>query len=99
MSAVLAITDRRSALFQILFAVFDSLEGFVIVMVQEAVKCRVVDRQEDANGDSGGSFQNGHAQLMGVASVSVQTLAGLLTEESWQLLSGPPVPVAPKALS
>ncbi|XP_034082406.1 adhesion G protein-coupled receptor B1 isoform X1 [Gymnodraco acuticeps] len=72
MSAVLAITDRRSALFQILFAVFDSLEGFVIVMVhcilrrevQEAVKCRVVDRQEEANGDSGGSFQNGHAQLM-----------------------------------
>ncbi|XP_056142961.1 adhesion G protein-coupled receptor B1 [Lampris incognitus] len=72
MSAVLAITDRRSALFQILFAVFDSLEGFVIVMVhcilrrevQEAVKCRVVDRQDDANGDSGGSFQNGHAQLM-----------------------------------
>ncbi|KAL0171609.1 hypothetical protein M9458_031920, partial [Cirrhinus mrigala] len=72
MSAVLAITDRRSALFQILFAVFDSLEGFVIVMVhcilrrevQEAVKCRVVDRQEDGNGDSGGSFQNGHAQLM-----------------------------------
>ncbi|KAM9489428.1 adhesion G protein-coupled receptor B1 isoform 8-T8 [Clarias gariepinus] len=72
MSAVLAITDRRSALFQILFAIFDSLEGFVIVMVhcilrrevQEAVKCRVVDRQEDGNGDSGGSFQNGHAQLM-----------------------------------
>ncbi|XP_072317213.1 adhesion G protein-coupled receptor B1 [Eucyclogobius newberryi] len=72
MSAVLAITDRRSALFQILFAVFDSLEGFVIVMVhcvlrrevQEAVKCRVVDRQEETNGDSGGSFQNGHAQLM-----------------------------------
>ncbi|KAF7648050.1 hypothetical protein LDENG_00162730 [Lucifuga dentata] len=72
MSAVLAITDQRSALFQILFAVFDSLEGFVIVMVhcilrrevQEAVKCRVVDRQEDTNGDSGGSFQNGHAQLM-----------------------------------
>ncbi|XP_051468408.1 adhesion G protein-coupled receptor B1 isoform X9 [Apus apus] len=72
MSAVLAITDRRSALFQILFAVFDSLEGFVIVMVhcilrrevQDAVKCRVVDRQEEGNGDSGGSFQNGHAQLM-----------------------------------
>ncbi|XP_066547126.1 adhesion G protein-coupled receptor B1 isoform X2 [Amia ocellicauda] len=72
MSAVLAITDRRSALFQILFAVFDSLEGFVIVMVhcilrrevQDAVKCRAVDRQEEGNGDSGGSFQNGHAQLM-----------------------------------
>ncbi|XP_077454693.1 adhesion G protein-coupled receptor B1-like isoform X3 [Stigmatopora argus] len=72
MSAVLAITERRSALFQIIFAVFDSMEGFVIIMVhcilrrevQEAVKCRVVDRQEDSNGDSGGSFQNGHAQLM-----------------------------------
>ncbi|KAL4842718.1 hypothetical protein H8958_016963 [Nasalis larvatus] len=72
MSAVLAVTDRRSALFQILFAVFDSLEGFVIVMVhcilrrevQDAVKCRVADRQEEGNGDSGGSFQNGHAQLM-----------------------------------
>ena len=36
----------------------------MLLQVQEAVKCRVVDRQEDANGDSGGSFQNGHAQLM-----------------------------------
>lgn len=35
-----------------------------LLQVQEAVKCRVVDRQEDTNGDSGGSFQNGHAQLM-----------------------------------
>uniref|UniRef100_A0A8C2ANS3 Adhesion G protein-coupled receptor B1b n=1 Tax=Cyprinus carpio TaxID=7962 RepID=A0A8C2ANS3_CYPCA len=72
MSAVLAITDRRSALFQILFAVFDSLEGFIIVMVhcilrrevQEAVKCRVVDRKDDGNGDSGSSLQNGHTQLV-----------------------------------
>ncbi|KAF5895199.1 brain-specific angiogenesis inhibitor 1-like, partial [Clarias magur] len=73
MSAVLAITDRRSALFQILFAVFDSLEGFIIVMVhcilrrevQEAVKCRVVDRKDDGNGDSGSSLQNGHTQRLG----------------------------------
>ncbi|KAA0709864.1 Adhesion G protein-coupled receptor B1 [Triplophysa tibetana] len=72
MSAVLAITDRRSALFEILFTVFDSLEGFVIVMVhcilrrevQEAVKCRVEDRKDDGNGDSGSSQQNGHTQLM-----------------------------------
>ncbi|XP_077362631.1 adhesion G protein-coupled receptor B1-like isoform X2 [Festucalex cinctus] len=71
MSAVLAITDRRSALFQILFAIFDSLEGFIIVMVhcilrrevQEAVKCRVVDRKDDGNGDSGSSHHNGHNQL------------------------------------
>ncbi|RVE67167.1 hypothetical protein OJAV_G00114990 [Oryzias javanicus] len=72
MSAVLAITDRRSALFQILFAVFDSLEGFIIVMVhcilrrevQDAVKCRVVDRKEDGNGDSGSSLHNGQPQHM-----------------------------------
>ncbi|KAL0962525.1 hypothetical protein UPYG_G00341230 [Umbra pygmaea] len=73
MSAVLAMTDRRSALFQILFAVFDSLEGFIIVMVhcilrrevQEAVKCRVVDRKDDGNGDSGSSLQTSHhTQLM-----------------------------------
>uniref|UniRef100_A0A8C6MJ94 Adhesion G protein-coupled receptor B1b n=1 Tax=Nothobranchius furzeri TaxID=105023 RepID=A0A8C6MJ94_NOTFU len=75
MSAVLAITDRRSALFQILFAVFDSLEGFIIVMVhcilrrevQEAVKCRVVDRKDDGNGDSGSSHHNGHPQHMTVS--------------------------------
>ncbi|XP_029701393.1 adhesion G protein-coupled receptor B1-like isoform X1 [Takifugu rubripes] len=72
MSAVLAITDRRSALFQILFAIFDSLEGFIIVMVhcilrrevQEAVKCRVVDRKDDGNGDSGSSLHNSHTQHM-----------------------------------
>uniref|UniRef100_A0A4W5P2I7 Adhesion G protein-coupled receptor B1 n=1 Tax=Hucho hucho TaxID=62062 RepID=A0A4W5P2I7_9TELE len=73
MSAVLAMTDRRSALFQILFAVFDSLEGFIIVMVhcilrrevQDAVKCRVVDRKDDGIGDSGSSLQNSHhTQLM-----------------------------------
>uniref|UniRef100_A0A8C8DMA1 Adhesion G protein-coupled receptor B1b n=1 Tax=Oryzias sinensis TaxID=183150 RepID=A0A8C8DMA1_9TELE len=72
MSAVLAITDRRSALFQILFAVFDSLEGFIIVMVhcilrrevQDAVKCRVVDRKDDGNGDSGSSLHNGQSQHM-----------------------------------
>uniref|UniRef100_A0A2K6NYE4 Adhesion G protein-coupled receptor B1 n=1 Tax=Rhinopithecus roxellana TaxID=61622 RepID=A0A2K6NYE4_RHIRO len=90
MSAVLAVTDRRSALFQILFAVFDSLEGFVIVMVhcilrrevQDAVKCRVVDRQEEGNGDSGGSFQNGHAQLMvglgDIAACRTATITGTL---------------------
>lgn len=36
----------------------------LLLQVQDAVKCRVVDRQEEGNGDSGGSFQNGHAQLM-----------------------------------
>ncbi|CAM9508312.1 unnamed protein product [Lampetra planeri] len=72
MSAVLAITDRRSPLFQILFAVFDSLQGFVIVIVhcvlrkevQDALKCRLGDTQDHVNGDSSGSFPNGHVQIM-----------------------------------
>uniref|UniRef100_A0A9J7X552 Adhesion G protein-coupled receptor B2 n=1 Tax=Cyprinus carpio carpio TaxID=630221 RepID=A0A9J7X552_CYPCA len=37
MSAVLAITDRRSTLFQVLFAVFDSVQGFVIITVHCAI--------------------------------------------------------------
>lgn len=45
MSAVLAVTDRRSALFQILFAVFDSLEGFVIVMVHCILRREVGGRR------------------------------------------------------
>ncbi|KAJ8005411.1 hypothetical protein DPEC_G00146370 [Dallia pectoralis] len=48
MSAVLAITDRRSALFQILFAVFDSLEGFVIVMVHCILR-RETDFEKDVD--------------------------------------------------
>lgn len=42
----------------------DSADTLPLFQVQDAVKCRVVDRQEEGNGDSGGSFQNGHAQLM-----------------------------------
>ncbi|KAG5264318.1 hypothetical protein AALO_G00252400 [Alosa alosa] len=38
MSAVLAITDRRSTLFQVLFAVFDSVLGFVIITVHCAMR-------------------------------------------------------------
>uniref|UniRef100_A0A8C9V0W0 Adhesion G protein-coupled receptor B2 n=1 Tax=Scleropages formosus TaxID=113540 RepID=A0A8C9V0W0_SCLFO len=41
MSAVLAITDRRSALFQVLFAVFDSVQGFVVVTVHCAMRREV----------------------------------------------------------
>jgi hypothetical protein len=41
-----------------------SADMLSLLQVQDAVKCRVVDRQEEGNGDSGGSFQNGHAQLM-----------------------------------
>ncbi|XP_043919805.1 adhesion G protein-coupled receptor B3 [Protopterus annectens] len=72
MSAVLAMTDKRSILFQILFAVFDSLQGFVIVMVhcilrrevQDAFRCRLRNCQGPINADSSSSFPNGHAQIM-----------------------------------
>ncbi|XP_018605065.1 adhesion G protein-coupled receptor B3 isoform X1 [Scleropages formosus] len=72
MSAVLAMTDKRSILFQILFAVFDSLQGFVIVMVhcilrrevQDAFRCRLRNCQDPITGDATGTFPNGHAQIM-----------------------------------
>ncbi|XP_073776339.1 adhesion G protein-coupled receptor B3 isoform X18 [Danio rerio] len=72
MSAVLAMTDKRSILFQILFAVFDSLQGFVIVMVhcilrrevQDAFRCRLRNCQDPINSDATGTFPNGHAQIM-----------------------------------
>lgn len=41
MSAVLAITDRRSTMFQVLFAVFDSVQGFVIITVHCAMRREV----------------------------------------------------------
>ncbi|KAB1275439.1 Adhesion G protein-coupled receptor B3 [Camelus dromedarius] len=66
------MTDKRSILFQILFAVFDSLQGFVIVMVhcilrrevQDAFRCRLRNCQDPINADSSSSFPNGHAQIM-----------------------------------
>ncbi|XP_041921745.1 adhesion G protein-coupled receptor B3 isoform X3 [Alosa sapidissima] len=72
MSAVLAMTDKRSILFQILFAVFDSLQGFVIVMVhcilrrevQDAFRCRLRNCQDPMSADATGTFPNGHAQIM-----------------------------------
>uniref|UniRef100_A0A672QTW2 Adhesion G protein-coupled receptor B3 n=1 Tax=Sinocyclocheilus grahami TaxID=75366 RepID=A0A672QTW2_SINGR len=72
MSAVLAMTDKRSILFQILFAVFDSLQGFVIVMVhcilrkevQDAFRCRLRNCQDPISADATGTFPNGHAQIM-----------------------------------
>ncbi|CAL8372851.1 unnamed protein product [Boreogadus saida] len=105
MSAVLAITDRRSALFQILFAVFDSLEGFIIVMVhcilrrevQEAVKCRVVDRKDDGNGDSGSSQQNGHSQHVSDFEKDGDSSRQGMTSSSEEKLSPPqmPLPMGP----
>ncbi|XP_061886022.1 adhesion G protein-coupled receptor B1-like isoform X2 [Entelurus aequoreus] len=105
MSAVLAMTDRRSALFQILFAVFDSLEGFIIVMVhcilrrevQEAVKCRVVDRKDDGNGDSGSSHHNGHNQLTSDNEKDEDSCRQGMSSSSEEKMSPPqmPLPMGP----
>ncbi|KAF1491003.1 Adhesion G protein-coupled receptor B3, partial [Pygoscelis antarcticus] len=89
MSAVLAMTDKRSILFQILFAVFDSLQGFVIVMVhcilrrevQDAFRCRLRNCQDPINADSSSSFPNGHAQIM-YASLDLLILLGSILRQN-----------------
>ncbi|XP_052325702.1 adhesion G protein-coupled receptor B2-like isoform X3 [Oncorhynchus keta] len=71
MSAVLAITDRRSTLFQVLFAVFDSVQGFVIITVhcamrrevQDAVRCQMGGCKDDSE-NSPDSCKNGQVQIM-----------------------------------
>uniref|UniRef100_A0A8C7X4Z9 Adhesion G protein-coupled receptor B1a n=1 Tax=Oryzias sinensis TaxID=183150 RepID=A0A8C7X4Z9_9TELE len=65
-NAMLCSVKTHCMLFHITYVVckiIPKVSG-CLLQVQEAVKCRVVDRHEDTNGDSGGSFQNGHAQLM-----------------------------------
>ncbi|XP_053717353.1 adhesion G protein-coupled receptor B2 isoform X18 [Synchiropus splendidus] len=77
MSAVLAITDRRSTLFQVLFAVFDSVQGFVIITVhcamrrevQDAVRCRMGGCKDDSE-NSPDSCKNGQVQIMRGPNVS-----------------------------
>ncbi|XP_041089778.1 adhesion G protein-coupled receptor B2 isoform X3 [Polyodon spathula] len=72
MSAVLAMTDRRSTLFQVLFAVFDSVQGFVIILVhcalrrevQDAVKSRMGVCKSEESENSPDSCKNGQAQIM-----------------------------------
>ncbi|XP_077338093.1 adhesion G protein-coupled receptor B2 isoform X6 [Lithobates pipiens] len=72
MSAVLAMTDRRSILFQVLFAVFNSVQGCVIITVhcflrreiQEVVKCQMGGCRSDENEDSPNSCKNGQLQIL-----------------------------------
>ncbi|NWJ02357.1 AGRB2 protein, partial [Crypturellus undulatus] len=72
MSAVLAMTDRRSILFQVLFAVFNSVQGFVIITVhgflrrevQDVVKCQVGGCRSDENENSPDSCKNGQVQIL-----------------------------------
>ncbi|XP_039692807.1 adhesion G protein-coupled receptor B2 isoform X2 [Pteropus medius] len=72
MSAVLAMTDRRSILFQALFAVFNSAQGFVITAVhcflrrevQDVVKCQMGVCRADESEDSPDSCKNGQLQIL-----------------------------------
>ncbi|XP_051843765.1 adhesion G protein-coupled receptor B2 isoform X10 [Antechinus flavipes] len=72
MSAVLAMTDRRSILFQVLFAIFNSVQGFVIIAVhcflrrevQDVVKCQIGVCKSQDNENSPGSCKNGQIQVM-----------------------------------
>ncbi|XP_053820723.1 adhesion G protein-coupled receptor B2 isoform X5 [Vidua macroura] len=72
MSAVLAMTDRRSILFQVLFAVFNSVQGFVIITVhgflrrevQDVVKCQVGGCRSEENENSPDSCKNGQVQIL-----------------------------------
>ncbi|XP_075867470.1 adhesion G protein-coupled receptor B2 isoform X13 [Nelusetta ayraudi] len=81
MSAVLAITDRRSTLFQVLFAVFDSVQGFVIITVhcamrrevQDAVRCRMGGCKDDSE-NSPDSCKNGQADFEKDVDLACQTV-------------------------
>ncbi|XP_036371853.1 adhesion G protein-coupled receptor B2 isoform X5 [Megalops cyprinoides] len=81
MSAVLAITDRRSTLFQVLFAVFDSVQGFVIITVhcamrrevQDAVRCRMGVCKDDSE-NSPDSCKNGQTDFEKDVDLACQTV-------------------------
>ncbi|XP_061405244.1 uncharacterized protein LOC133340835 [Lethenteron reissneri] len=97
MSAVLAITDRRSSLFQVLFSVFDSLQGLVITAVhcflrrevQVAIRRRLRGCQGEVN-DCSVNLPNGHSVMMGCE----KSLDGTCTEDpSKEALIGPAFPV------
>ncbi|XP_052325703.1 adhesion G protein-coupled receptor B2-like isoform X4 [Oncorhynchus keta] len=81
MSAVLAITDRRSTLFQVLFAVFDSVQGFVIITVhcamrrevQDAVRCQMGGCKDDSE-NSPDSCKNGQSDFEKDVDLACQTV-------------------------
>ncbi|KAF5910410.1 hypothetical protein HPG69_014642 [Diceros bicornis minor] len=90
MSAVLAMTDRRSVLFQALFAVFNSAQGFVITAVhcflrrevQDVVKCQMGVCRADESEDSPDSCKNGQLQILEVNTCNPSTITGTLSRLS-----------------
>ncbi|XP_075764622.1 adhesion G protein-coupled receptor B2 isoform X2 [Pelodiscus sinensis] len=82
MSAVLAMTDRRSILFQVLFAVFNSVQGFVIITVhcflrrevQDVVKCQMGVCKSSENENSPDSCKNGQTDFEKDVDLACQTV-------------------------
>ncbi|KAJ8289404.1 hypothetical protein GJAV_G00000930 [Gymnothorax javanicus] len=81
MSAVLAITDRSSTLFQVLFAVFDALQGVVIISVHCALRREVQDALcgrmgvcKDDSENSPDSCKNGQTDFEKDVDLSCQTV-------------------------
>ncbi|XP_063312319.1 adhesion G protein-coupled receptor B2 isoform X9 [Pelobates fuscus] len=96
MSAVLAMTDRRSILFQVLFAVFNSVQGCVIITVhcflrrevQEVVKCQMGGCRSDENEDSPNSCKNGQLQIMSDFEKDVDLACQSDEKTSWYTAHG-----------
>ncbi|XP_069478610.1 adhesion G protein-coupled receptor B2 isoform X7 [Ambystoma mexicanum] len=96
MSAVLAMTDRRSMLFQVLFAVFNSVQGLVIITahcflrreVQDVVKCQMGVCKSDENENSPDSCKNGQVQLMTDFEKDVDLACQSVEKSSWYTAHG-----------
>uniref|UniRef100_A0A8C5PA21 Adhesion G protein-coupled receptor B2 n=1 Tax=Leptobrachium leishanense TaxID=445787 RepID=A0A8C5PA21_9ANUR len=96
MSAVLAMTDRRSILFQVLFAVFNSVQGCVIITVhcflrrevQEVLKCQMGGCRSDENEDSPNSCKNGQLQIMSDFEKDVDLACQSDEKTSWYTAHG-----------
>ncbi|XP_069478606.1 adhesion G protein-coupled receptor B2 isoform X3 [Ambystoma mexicanum] len=92
MSAVLAMTDRRSMLFQVLFAVFNSVQGLVIITahcflrreVQDVVKCQMGVCKSDENENSPDSCKNGQTDFEKDVDLACQSVE----KSSWYTAHG-----------
>ncbi|KAJ8287345.1 hypothetical protein COCON_G00000040, partial [Conger conger] len=106
MCAVLSITDRSSALFQLLFAVFDALQGVVILSVHGALRREVQDALcgrmgvcKDDSENSPDSCKNGQTDFEKDVDLACQTvifkessLSGALSRISLDEEDGPKLP-------
>ncbi|XP_030075479.1 adhesion G protein-coupled receptor B2 [Microcaecilia unicolor] len=96
MSAVLAMTDRRSILFQVLFAIFNSVQGVVILTihgflrreVQEVVRCQTGVCKSEESENSPDSCKNGQVQLMTDFEKDIDLTCQTTEKSSWYTAHG-----------